>query len=167
MKKHLSLIPKDDDVMLDANMIVYALQPASPYHESCRELLEHGFKKTISLHTTVHVVSDVIHRIMVEEIREMGLTDKVNPATFLKKRPQIIPKLNRYKTVLRDLKRVGLDILPVSHQDLHGSRIHREQHGLMANDSLIVAVMRREKIQHLATNDRDFERVPDIKVWYP
>jgi predicted nucleic acid-binding protein len=45
--------------------------------------------------------------------------------------------------------------------------LYREQHGLLVNDSLIVATMRREHISLLATNDADFERVPGIGVRIP
>jgi predicted nucleic acid-binding protein len=37
-------------------------------------------------------------------------------------------------------------------------------HGLFMNDSLIVAVMQRERIQVLPTNDSDFKRIPGIAV---
>ena len=37
----------------------------------------------------------------------------------------------------------------------------------MVNDSLIVAVMQREGITYLATNDPDFERVPGLAVRVP
>ena len=37
----------------------------------------------------------------------------------------------------------------------------------MTNDSLIVAVMARERIAYLATNDKDFERIPGISVYLP
>jgi len=50
---------------------------------------------------------------------------------------------------------------------LHNSRQYRDEYGLMTNDSIIVAVMKREEIQHLATNDADFERVPGIVVRSP
>jgi predicted nucleic acid-binding protein len=38
---------------------------------------------------------------------------------------------------------------------------------LDTNDSLILAVMQRERIHYLATNDPDFERVPGIAVRQP
>jgi predicted nucleic acid-binding protein len=50
---------------------------------------------------------------------------------------------------------------------LHASRHYREKHGLMANDSLIVSVMRRERITYLATNDAGFERIPEIAMRLP
>jgi predicted nucleic acid-binding protein len=42
-----------------------------------------------------------------------------------------------------------------------------QAHGLLTNDALIVAVMQRHGITHLATNDDDFDRVPGITVWKP
>jgi len=38
---------------------------------------------------------------------------------------------------------------------------------LLTNDSLIVAAMQRERITYLATNDSDFERIPNIAVRLP
>jgi predicted nucleic acid-binding protein len=37
----------------------------------------------------------------------------------------------------------------------------------MVNDSLIVAVMQRERITFLATNDPDFGRVPGLAIRIP
>jgi predicted nucleic acid-binding protein len=37
----------------------------------------------------------------------------------------------------------------------------------LTRDSIVLAVMRRNKLAHLATNDRDFERIPSIKAWLP
>lgn len=36
-----------------------------------------------------------------------------------------------------------------------------------SNDSLIVAVMQRYRLHHLATHDRDFANIPTLHVWYP
>ena len=62
---------------------------------------------------------------------------------------------------------LGVNILPVTYVDLHASKSVRSDHGLMANDSLLVAVMQREGFVHLATHDRDFEQVTGLKVWMP
>lgn len=79
---------------------------------------------------------------------------------LLKQRPDLVQHLTRYRSVLRDLRQARVDILPLTYRDLHASRTFREQYGLMVNDSLIVAVLQREGITYLATNDPDFERVP-------
>ncbi len=36
-----------------------------------------------------------------------------------------------------------------------------------AGDALIVAMIQRHGITHLATNDDDFDRVPDLSAWKP
>lgn len=43
----------------------------------------------------------------------------------------------------------------------------RKETGLLANDSLLVAMMRHGGYQNLATNDADFTRVAGITVFWP
>ena len=161
-------IPPRVSVMMDANIVVYALFPQTKQHSSCKHLLERGARSEIQLHMVVNAVADVLHRTMIFELLAQGVVQKSSDAVnHLKQHPQTVQQLTRYKTVLRDLRQVRINILALSYQDLHSSRQYRENYGLMTNDSLIVAVMKREKIQHLATNDIDFQRIPDITVCLP
>ncbi len=41
------------------------------------------------------------------------------------------------------------------------------QCGLLTNDALIVALMRRHGLTNLVTNDDDFDSVPGLTVWKP
>ena len=105
---------------------------------------------------------------MVLEVLAMGLAQRSAEAvTLLKQQPQLVTQLTRYRTILSDLRQARVDILPLTYRDLHASRQYREQHGLLVNDSLIIAAMQREHIQLLATNDPDFERIPGIGVRLP
>ena len=138
------------------------------FHDVCARLLERGARREIELHLVVHAAADILHRVMVLELLAQDVVARSGDAvTELKQHPQVVQQLGRYKTVLRDLKQARINILPLSYQDLHASRRERESHGLMTNDSLIVAVMRRERIAYLATNNSDFERVPNIAVRFP
>jgi predicted nucleic acid-binding protein len=85
----------------------------------------------------------------------------------LKQSPQAIQNLTHYKTILRDLVQARINILPLTYRDLHESKDYRDNYGLMTNDSIILAVMRRERIHYLATNDTDFERIPGIIIRMP
>ncbi len=168
MSKTFRHIPPNVAVMLDANVVVYALFPQARYHEVCKSLLERGAREELKLHLLVNSAADVIHRAMVLELMASGQFQKSAEAVnHLKQHPAIVQNLIRYKTILRDLLQTGVNILPLTYQDLHASKEYRDHYGLMVNDSLIVAVMKREKIQHLATNDSDFERVPNISVRVP
>jgi predicted nucleic acid-binding protein len=168
MSRPLRDIPASASVMLDANVLVYALTPQSQFHTSCRELLERGAGGTLSLFTSVSVTADVLHRAMVLELLAQGQAQRSAEAVaLLKQRPDVVQQLTRYRTILRDLRQARVDILPLTYRDLHANRVFPEQHGLMVNDSLIVAVMQRERLELLATNDRDFERIPGLAVRVP
>lgn len=105
---------------------------------------------------------------MVLEVLAQGqVLHSADAVALLKRQPQIVIHLTRHRTILRDLRQARIDILPLTYRDLHASRHYREQHGLLANDSLIVAVMRRERLQVLATNDPDFDRIPSIMLRTP
>lgn len=168
MSKTFKQIPRNRDVMLDANVVIYALFSQMKYHESSKHLLERGARGDVKLHLVVSAVADVIHRAMVLELMAQGKFEKSGEAVnHLKQNQDVIPSLNRHKDILADLVEANVNILPLTYQDLHASKQYRNNYGLMVNDSLIVAVMNREKIQYLATNDTDFEHIPNIAVRVP
>ena len=168
MSKTFRQIPANVDVMLDANVVIYALFPQVRFHEGCKQLLVRGAKGEVRFHLVVNTAADVIHRAMVLEVLAQGQFQKsADVVNHLKQNPQIIQNLTRYKTILRDLVQARINILPLTYRDLHESKQYRDNYGLMTNDSIILAVMAREKIQYLATNDTDFERIPGIAVRAP
>lgn len=73
MSRPLRDIPTGASVMLDANVIVYALTPQSQFHPSCRDLLDHGARGSLSLFTSVSITADVLHRAMVLELLALGV----------------------------------------------------------------------------------------------
>lgn len=168
MSKTFRHIGANAEVMLDANVVVYALFPQTQFHDVCKQLLVRGAKGEIRLHLVVNAAADVIHRAMVLEALAQGQFQKSGEVVnHLKQNPQTIQNLSLYKTILRDLVQARINILSLTYRDLHTSKQYRDNYGLMTNDSIILAVMKRERIQHLATNDADFERIPGIAVRVP
>jgi predicted nucleic acid-binding protein len=168
MSRPLQAIPDGAAVMVDANVFVYALTPQAQLHQPCHDLLERGARGAIRLSTTVAIAADVLHRAMVLEVLSLGQAQRsADAVVLLKRQPQLVTQLTRYRTILRDLRQARVDILALTYRDLHASRQYRQQHGLLVNDSLIVATMQRERLQLLATNDVDFERIPGIAVRTP
>ncbi len=108
---------------------------------------------------------EVIHRAIVQEAAEKLNLRGGELLQYLKKHPDAIKGLVRHRTVPGIIYRLGVSIEPVTYHDVHNSRWARQNYGLMANDSLTSAFMRDRHIRHLATNDDDFKRAPDIKVW--
>jgi hypothetical protein len=116
-------LPNQAAVLLDANVVIYALTPQARFHTSCARLPERGARRELALHLVVHVAAEIIHRVMVLELIAQGtFTHAADAVQHLKQHPQTIQQLSRYKTVLRDLKQARVNILPLSYQDLHASR---------------------------------------------
>ena len=120
MTNTLRSIPDQAAVMLDANILVYALYPQAQQHASCRRLLERGARADLTLYLVVTAAADVIHRAMILETVALGHVQKsVDAVTYLKQKPQVIQQLTRYKTILRDITQARITILPLTYRDLH------------------------------------------------
>lgn len=42
-----------------------------------------------------------------------------------------------------------------------------QEHHLLITDAVHIAAMNKEKVTHIASNDKDFSRVPWLSVWKP
>src|SRR6476469_6756992 len=120
MSYTLDAIPLGTAVMLDANIVIYALFPHSTYHLPCEQLLARGRRHELSLHLPVHAAADVIHRAMVLDAVKQGIVPQnTDVVSYLKQHPQAVQHLTRHKSILRDLTAVHINILPLSYRDLH------------------------------------------------
>jgi len=104
--------------------------------------------------------------MMVEATKELKLAPK-NLANYLKTHPKIVRQLKEHLNIPSFLAQLKVNILPLSHIHHHHAKRFRQEYGVMADDSLILGLMKAEKIHYLATNDRDFRRVKEIVVWEP
>ncbi|MBI4715665.1 MAG: PIN domain-containing protein [Nitrospirae bacterium] len=85
----------------------------------------------------------------------------------LKNHPLDVKKLTQHLVVPKKGQASGINSLPVDMEDvLHSAEIKKE-YGLLTNDAINLAIMRRHHLKTIASNDPDFERVPDLTVWKP
>lgn len=105
--------------------------------------------------------------MMVNEARQQLQRSARETVEYLQQNPAFVRRLSRHLTVASDIGKVGVDILPLAVNDLHASKAFRRDHGLLTNDSLIVAVMRNHKLRHLASHDSRFDRIPGLQLWNP
>lgn len=160
-------VPKNAAVFVDTNIFVLA-DGSGDLADQCSLLLERIRRAEVRGFTSTMVVAELMHRVMVKEAREkQTFATAMAAVDHLQKYPAFVQGLSRHLTVASDLRRAGFDILPLTVKDLHTSKAFRRDHGLLANDSLIVAVMRNNRIGDLATNDRSFERITGLRVWQP
>ena len=163
----LTKIPDGAQVFLDANVQAYHFLQTEPLAQICGSLFRRIARRGIEAFTSSGVAAEVIHRVMVAEaITRFGLQPS-DAVSYLKTHPQAIRELRQYKAIPREFTLARIHILDITYREIHTSKRYRADYGMLTNDSIILAVMQRYKLVHLVTNDRDFERVPGIKVWMP
>lgn len=79
----------------------------------------------------------------------------------------MLADLPKTSTVCDRLAQLQLAILPNEPMLLPTAVAIAQAHKLLLGDAIIVALMQRHGITHLATNDDDFDRVPGINVGKP
>lgn len=85
----------------------------------------------------------------------------------LRKHPAEIGRLVRSRQALDDIAAIGVQVLPISAQDVLSAADSSRQFGLLSGDALAIAIMRSHPITDIASNDSDFERVPGLTRYTP
>jgi predicted nucleic acid-binding protein len=159
----LQAIPSQELVLLDANIVLYALSGAS---EQCRTLLRRCAENDVRGIVTTHILAEIQHRLMLAEAMENDWIAGKNPARQLAATPERIRRLSRYEEATRDLLTIGLHIEPMQREDVLESLSLQRLHGLMTNDALLAAVARRLRAG-IASADKGLSAVRAISVYRP
>jgi len=157
----LSSIKSGDEIIIDANILIYALLGSSP---DCVAFVDRCLKSDVHAFTTVDVLADVCHKLMVTEAHLRGFIQRPN-ASSLQGKAAVIRQLSDYWMHVRSL--TGIAVLPFDEFRFVRAQAVRNHHGLMTNDSLLLAAAEIFGIENLATNDSDFDAVPWIQVYKP
>ena len=142
-------------MFIDANIFIFTITENPKYIRSCEALLNSIRNNKIKAYTSVNVVEEVVYKIMMFE-----LVEKYD------KNPEVVRELEKPWRVLNDIKNL-MEILDVTYDDLSESGNLSKKYSLLPNDALSVAVMKRNNIGIIASNDGDFERADGIEVWVP
>ncbi len=154
-------------VFVDANVFVYSFAADAMHGDSCTDLLErvefgdlHGFLSAL-------VFAEIAHRLMTLEACDTFGWPYAGIASRLRRHPIDAQKLTKFRTAIAEIEAVGFHILPVTGGLVVQATSISQQHGLLTNDALIVAVMQSQGLTQLASNDGDFDRVPGISRFAP
>lgn len=159
----LSTIPNGSNVFLDANVLIYGLGAGSA---ECVALLRRCAQEEVVDITSFHIISEVTHRLMIEEAKSKGLAGTQARKT-LNDHPDRVRKLIDYWKDIERLLSINLLILTVDEEIIRDAQRERAAYGLLNNDSLTIACMRLCGISMLASRDIGFEHVSNIAVFAP
>jgi predicted nucleic acid-binding protein len=160
----LNKIPSGDVTVIDANIIIYAMQKASL---ECKRLLARCAEEDVTGILPLHVLSEVMHQVMIAEARDNGWIKGPNPAKQLSEQPDKVRRLVRYEGIVRDVLGIGLVAEPLQREDFISALKVQRDTGLLTNDALIVAVAQRLRANSISSADRSFGKVQGMLHYAP
>lgn len=159
----LDAIPAGAQVLLDANVLIYARLRQS---EQCRRLLLRCGAREIRGAVSSIVLAEFCHRRMMQEAQSHGLTG-ANPAKNLARNPSRVRQLTQYALEVEDLLAGDLAVLAIEKDDFPVALSLQREHGLLTGDSLQLASALRAGLHLLATSDPQFMVVPELTIFMP
>jgi predicted nucleic acid-binding protein len=88
-------------------------------------------------------------------------------ARRLRRHPDEVQKLTRYRQAIDAVIAIGVQVLPTLAHHVSSAASISKQHGLLSNDALVAALMSEHGLSQLASHDADFDRVPGITRFAP
>jgi predicted nucleic acid-binding protein len=164
VRSTLDQVPRGSRVFLDAPIFIYHFAMVSM---ECRRLLQRCESGEVAGVTSVVVLNEVTHRLMMMEALHQGLVTPGGVARKLRDRPAIVRQLSEYRVQVASIPGWGIEVLPLDLAVCLRSVDVRSSSGLLTGDSLIVTTMRDQRMDAIATSDADFERVDGLQVFGP
>ncbi len=160
----LDRVPASSRIFLDSTIFIYHATGTSP---QCRDLLGRCEAGDLRGVTSVVVLAEVAHRLMIIEAVTSGAVSGKDVVKKLRARPDLARRLHVYQEQIERIPLMGVDIVPLGLRVLIRSADVRRQYGLLVNDSLVVAAARELGIESLASADADFRRVEEMTLYRP
>jgi predicted nucleic acid-binding protein len=117
--------------------------------------------------TSVHLLAEVVHKLMTIEANALFGWPLAGMANRLRRNPREVQKLSAFRTALDQISQSRMHVLDVPVAALHGAAALSQQTGLLINDALIVRLMQQHGLTRLASHDADFDRVPGVTRYAP
>jgi predicted nucleic acid-binding protein len=116
--------------------------------------------------TTVEVINEVCHRLMLAEAVAAGVIARPS-AILMKRKPSALTRLTRYWPLTESIFGLNLAIIPLDENRIRRAAEIRTQYALLTNDSMLLAASRDYGVRALASHDSDFENLEALTVYKP
>jgi uncharacterized protein len=160
----LDAVPAGERVFVDATVFIYHFTGVSP---SCRAFLERCEAGQLRGVTSTLVIGEVTHRLMMIEAVAKSLVTQGSVAKKLRRRPAVVRRLHVYQELADLIPLMGIEVDPLELTTLAAAAKIRDEHGLLTNDSLVVASADARGVVSVASADADFARIARLMVFHP
>jgi predicted nucleic acid-binding protein len=138
----------------------------SSHFESCKNFIERIEKGEMMGFVNSIVISETYFtymRIQIKETFDITLEDVIE---FIKKDPDAVKTID-LEPVDMVFKIPNIYLTNIQRETLESFGNLVLKYGLLPNDTLHAVTCYDNKIEDIATNDSDFERVDFLKIWKP
>ena len=162
---NLDDIPAGSLCVIDTNVLLYAEQGVSA---QAQRLLHRCSRGELAGILPQPVWQEFTHRLMLTEAAMKHGRSPGNPAALLAKRPDIVRGLSLYQSKVQSLLGLGLRFESCTQADLLQTAFAmQKRHGLLTNDSVVLAMAIRLEADCLVSSDKSFQVVEEIAVVAP
>jgi predicted nucleic acid-binding protein len=160
------LVP-GDVVFVDANIFVYHFAPDPILQIPCGQLLRRIENQEIQAFTSTHVLAEAAHRLLTLEARARFQWSPGKVVQRLKQNPGSLQNLTQFRTAIERVVQSRISVLPAFSALLVTAAGLCQRPGLLITDALSVALMQTHSVTKIASDDADFDRVPNITRYAP
>jgi predicted nucleic acid-binding protein len=164
----LSDLEDGSSIFIDANIFIYHFSKESKLNSDCSNFLERVEGRKINGFTSIAIIQEVTHRMMILEavtiLPEMKGKDLVK---YLKAHPDVVKKLVKHQSIPTKIALFNISIISPAIDTIERSQQMKRGYGVLSNDGLSLQIIEDLKINNLASNDSDFERVDFITLYKP
>lgn len=165
----LADLPDGTRVFVDTNIFHFHFQQKS---QTCTNFLKRIQRGEVEAYVNTHVLSELLHRLMLAEAFAKQCTKSSNPQELKKYLKGMRGKelvLTEYQSQFELVMAIGLRVMSINEKLLVETKKERMDYYLMTGDSLHIGSMqrRRSPLRHIATYDGDFANIPELTVWRP
>ncbi len=151
-------------VFVDSNILTYHLLNHPIHGIACRNFIQDIQDGKYQGFITPIAISETLFNFIKADIFKTYGARPGQVASFVKCHPEILGEIS--------LDRPGelfdiFNILPIGKLETADALQIVGRYGVLVNDALNIAAMKANKIFTAATNDKDFKRVKEIKIWSP
>lgn len=158
-------LPRGTAVFIDSNIFTYHLSGHSKFGRPCKEFLEAVEDGVYRGYIDDIVISEVLLNFIKSELYR---TKKIEPERVVKEikgNNKLVDGID-LDDPLSLIENLKLEVIQLDFRISEIASVMKE-HKLLPNDSIHLLAMKKGRIENIATNDRDFERIKGIKVWKP
>jgi hypothetical protein len=160
----LEAFPGNNKSFIDSNILIYHLLNDPVYGKNCKDFIGRIEGGDIEGYISPIIVSETLFSFIKAVIIKKYRIRPGEVVTFLKTKREVIYDV--------DIERPSelfeiFSVLSISKSEVIGCYDAVKSYAMLTNDALHLSTMNNNRIENIATNDSDFERVEGIVVWKP